>query len=158
MDKATLLQTLQHERAAWDDLLARVDDAHMLQSGVSGEMSVKDIIAHVTWYERETVGILRQRAVIGSELWYRALDERNAAILSMNRERALADVRAEAQQVFAQLLAGVQALSEEDLTDPEQFQFMPPEWIPWKVIASNTYEHYPQHIPDIEAWLAKHQA
>ena len=30
---------------------------------------------------------------------------------------------------------------------------MPEEWEPWKVIASNSYEHYHQHIPGIRAWL-----
>jgi dienelactone hydrolase len=32
---------------------------------------------------------------------------------------------------------------------------MPDDWVPWKIIASNTYGHYEQHTLDIEAWVAK---
>jgi hypothetical protein len=156
MDKATFLQTLRAGRERLDMLLARVDAARMDQPGVSGEMSVKDIIAHIAWYERETVGLLNARALVGSELWYRPLNERNAAILEANRERPLSEVQAEARRAFEQLVQAVQSLSEEELNDSSRFEGMPPEWVPWKAIASNTYEHYPQHIPDIEAWLEQH--
>lgn len=155
MDRATLLETIKTGRADWDALLAQVDETRMTQPGVAGEWSVKDIIAHVTWYERETMGMVEQRAVIGSELWYRSLDERNDAIFAANRDRSLSDVRTEAQQVFAALLDAIETLSEQELNDPAAFQHMPTEWIPWKAIASNTYEHYPQHSPDIQAWLAQ---
>jgi hypothetical protein len=126
----------------------------MHRPGVSGELSIKDIIAHITWYERETLGILQQRAVIGSELCNMPLDARNAAILAASRERTLDDIRAEAICVFDELLAAIQALAEEDLHDHTRFDRMPAEWIPWHAIASNTYEHYPQHIADITFWLA----
>jgi hypothetical protein len=157
MDKTALIETLKSERAKLEALLMQIDEQHMLQPGVSGEMSVKDIIAHIAWYERETVGLLRQRALIGSDLWYVSLEERNAAILKMNRERPLEEVRAEAQKVFEQLIAEVETLSAEELTDPRRFQYMPTEWVPWRAIASNSYEHYPQHIPDIQAWIGRQQ-
>jgi uncharacterized damage-inducible protein DinB len=150
MDRTTLLETLKSERARWDALLAQVDEARMVQPGAAGAWSVKDIIAHVAWYEHETVGLLNQRALIGSELWYRSLEERNAAIFEANQDRSLSDVQEEAQRVFNELLAAVASLSEEELVDPSRFQHMPAEWTPWKAIASNTYEHYPQHIPDVQ--------
>ncbi len=158
MDKATFLATLTRGRTEWDALLAQIDERAMLHPGVSGEMSIKDIIAHVTWYEREILGLINQRALIGSELWYRSLEERNAAILATNRDRPLSDVRVESREVFAQLLDAVQSLSEAELADPMHFQDMPTEWTPWEAIASNTYEHYPQHIPDVQAWLTRHPA
>jgi uncharacterized damage-inducible protein DinB len=153
MDKTTFLQTLQAAREHLDTVLSQVDQARMEQPGVSGEMSVKAIIAHITWYERETVGLINARALVGSDLWYRPLDERNAAILEASRARPLSEVQAEARQVFQQLVQAVQSLSDDELNDVSRFEGMPGEWVPWKAIASNTYEHYPQHIPDIEAWL-----
>ena len=67
MHKTQLLETLRVERAQWESLLAQIGEDRMVQ-GVAGEWSVKDIIAHVMWYKRETVGILQQHAFVGSPL------------------------------------------------------------------------------------------
>jgi len=120
---------------------------------VAGEWSVKDIIAHMTWCEREALGILQARALGGSDLWNLPQDERNAAVFVENRDRPLHEVLTEAQQVYAQLLEAVQTLSDEDLNDPNRFRDMPTDWLPWQIIAGNSYEHYRQHTPSIRAWL-----
>ena len=125
----------------------------MTQPGVAGDWLVKDIIAHITWYEREMVGMIQARALVGSELWELTQDQRNVSIYEENRDRSLNDVLLEAEQVYEQLLKGLESLLDEDLINPSQFREMPSEWIPWKVLASNCFEHYHQHIPDIQAWL-----
>jgi uncharacterized protein (TIGR03083 family) len=154
MNKTEWLDTLQAERAQWNALLAQVDEARMTQPGAVGEWSVKDVIAHVTWFEREMVGVLRTHALVGSELWNLPHDERNAAIYEQNRDRALSEVLAEARAVYDQLLVGMQSLAEEDLHDPQRFAEMPADWIPWQVIAGNCYEHYRQHTPGLCDWMA----
>ena len=125
----------------------------MTESGVVGEWSVKDVIAHITWHEREMVGVLRARALVGSDLWNLPLDQRNAAIFEQNRHRPLSDVLTEAQQIFPHLVELVQTLDDQDLIDPSRFAQMPADWQPWQVIASNSFEHYRAHIPDLRAWL-----
>jgi len=52
MTKTTLLETLRSKQAEWQALLAEVPADHMTEPGVAGEWSVKDIIAHLTYYER----------------------------------------------------------------------------------------------------------
>ncbi len=153
MNKSMLLDTLRAGRAQWEALLAQVGEMRMLQPGVAGEWSVKDIIAHVTWGERELVGVLQARALVGSDLWNLPQDDRNAVVFEENRDRPLHEVLAGAQQVHAQLLEALEALSDEDLNDPRRFRDMPAGWIPWQIIAGNTYKHYQQHIPSIRAWL-----
>jgi len=153
MDKTTLIETLRAERKQWETLLAQISEERMVQPGVAGEWSVKDIIAHVMWYERETVGILQQRAFVGSPLWNVSLEERNAAMVAENRHRSLAEVRVEAQHVFEQLILAIQELSEADLNDASSLRNIPPNWLPWQVIASNSYEHYHQHTPSLRAWI-----
>jgi hypothetical protein len=153
VNKSMFLDTLHAGRAQWEALLAQVGEARMLQPGVAGEWSIKDIIAHVTWGERETVEVLQARALVGSDLWNLPQDDRNAVVFAENRDRPLHEVLAEAQQVHAQLLEALVALSEEDLTDPRRFRNMPANWIPWQIIAGCSYEHYRQHTPSIRAWL-----
>lgn len=157
MDKATFLETLRTKRAEWETLLAGVDEARMTQPGPAGEWSLKDIIAHVTWGEREMVGMLQARALVGSDLWNVSQDERNAAVFAQNRSRALPEVLAEAQQVHAQLLEALEGVTDEDLNDAGRFQHMPAAWIPWQVIAGNSYWHYDEHSPSIRAWLEQAQ-
>jgi hypothetical protein len=147
------LDFIQQGRVQWDALLAQVSEERMTQPGITGDWSVKDIIAHVSWHEREMVGVLRSHALLGSELWNLPQDQRNAQIFEENKQRSLEDVRTEASGIFLELCEGAEALEEEDLTDPGRFPGTPSEWQPWQLIANNTYEHYQQHMPDVRAWL-----
>src|SRR5437879_11568022 len=133
ISKAKFLQDLQAGRAEWDALLAEVDPARMEEPDVEGEWSVKDIIAHVTWGEREMVGVLRARALVGSDLWdLPTQDERNAAVYEEVRRKPLSDVLTESHEVYRQLLEAAQALPEQALNDPGQFTDMPAHWVPWQ--------------------------
>lgn len=154
MDKTQFLARIRYSRSAWDALLAQFDDTYVLQGGTCGGWSIKDVIAHLAWHEREMLGMLKMRALAGSELWDLPLDERNAVIFEMNRERSLFDLRAEAHLAFVELVQALEAMSEEDLTDPRRFLGMPLDWVPWQVLASNTYEHYEEHCRQLRALLA----
>ena len=90
-----------------------------------------------------------------SELWELPTDERNLPIYERNKDRPLDEVLAESSQLFERLWALVSELLDEDLVDSSRFNQMPEDGEPWKVIASNTYEHYQQHILDIRAWLSE---
>ncbi|TMC56864.1 MAG: ClbS/DfsB family four-helix bundle protein [Chloroflexota bacterium] len=57
MDKATFIEGLRNERAGWEALLAQVGKERMLEPGAAGAWSVKDIIAHIMWGEREMIGV-----------------------------------------------------------------------------------------------------
>jgi len=155
MNKAEFLDRLGVERSEWDRLLAEAGEARMGQAGVEGEWSLKDIIAHVAWHEREMVELFRTRTLAGSDLWQLPTNQRNEAIYQANRSRPLAEVLAEEQELFSQFLEGFESLTDEDLDDPARFADMPPDWVPGKLIAENSYEHYREHTPAIRAWLTK---
>ncbi len=154
MDKATFIETLHAGRAEWQALLAEVGEARMLQPGAAGEWSVKDVIAHVMWSEREMVGVMQTHALVGSDLWDLPEDERNAIMVTEKRDQPLQEVLTEEQQVYAQFLEAVQALSDEDFTDPRRFREMPEQWLPWRILAGCSFAHYRQHTPSIRAWLS----
>ncbi len=147
-----LLKWVTTERAAWDDLLQQAGPQHMLVPGPGG-WTLKDISAHLAWFEAEMVQLLQTHALEkGSDLWNLATDERNQAIYEQNRDRALGEVLAWAEQVYAALLAELNTLSDADLQDPARLG-MPPEWVPWQILAGNTYEHYRAHAADARAWV-----
>ncbi len=153
MTKADVLDKLRAGRAEWEALIAQVPRERMTAPGVMGAWSVKDIIAHVTWGEAEITEVFRRHALVGSDLWNLPQDERNAAMVAESRARSLDDVLAEAERAYPQLLAAVQSLDDADLNDAARYANMPPLWRPWQLIAGNTYNHYPDHIPAIRAWL-----
>ena len=153
MEKSDLIRRTKSARSGWDELLGRVDDRLALRPGAEGELSAKDIIAHVTWYEREVVRMLRSRTMDMSGLWALGPDERNAAIYEQARGMSLEDVRAESARVFDALIQQLELLPEEAYSDASPFSNMPPKWEPWKLIAGNTIWHYPDHTGAIRRLL-----
>lgn len=157
MDKATFLEELYQAREDWENLLNEVGEERMLQPGANGEWSVKDVIAHIMWSEREIVGVCEERALVGSELWKMTDDERNPIIVSWYRDRSLQEVQAEEKVIYARLLALLQTVSTEELNDPRHFREMPSDWLPWQIFAGCTFKHYHDHIQPIRAWLDRQE-
>jgi hypothetical protein len=155
MTKTQLLDMIQRDRAQWQSLLEGIPEAWMTEPGVEGEWSIKDIIAHIAWGERESLGVAQAHAVIGSELWRLSEDERNAAVFEQNRSRELDDVLADSGRIFRLYLAAVAALSEEDLNDPSRFAEMPEGWRPWRILYDPG--HYQGHADSIRAWLSRRE-
>jgi hypothetical protein len=152
LSKAQLLDLIQTARADWEALLACIPQAWMTEPGVAGEWSIKDIVAHITWGERESLGVAQAHAVIGSELWRLSEDERNAVAFEQNRHRDLADVLADSGQTFHRYVEAVGALSEEELNEPNRFAEMPEGWRVWRILFAPG--HYQERADGIRVWLA----
>jgi hypothetical protein len=149
MELEIFLSEFQQANQEWDSLLGQIPLERMTHPGAAGEWSVKDIVAHITWYENEMVVMLRERALAGSPLWQKLLDERNALIHARISYLSTDDVLKEAQQAHAEVWRLVQQLSEDELNYAAYFKDMPPEDHPRQYIVSNTYEHYRDHLPDL---------
>ena len=75
-----VLQLMDRERAAFDAAHSILSRERLVAPGAAGVWSAKDIVAHVTWAEREMIGVLQRRELAGSDLWRLSQDERNAAV------------------------------------------------------------------------------
>lgn len=155
MKKSDFLERIEKTHRAYRDVLGKITNKQLLDLHTCGDWSVKDVIAHVTWYEQQMVGLLETRSLKGSELWNLSLEERNRAIHAENQNRSLEDILKKGIEIHKTLMDLIQSLSEDDLQKAENFKDMPSEWIPWEVIASNTFEHYPEHTAAIQEVLAK---
>ena len=158
MTTARLVDIIQTERTQWNALLAQVGPDRMEISGVEGTWSVKEIVAHLTWYERAVVDGARQ--VMSGGAFTRpgadagGMDERNARIAAESRARPAADVLAEADEVFRQLLQVIGACPDNLLNDAKLLG-LPDDIPPWMRVANNSYAHYRQHAQSIQTWLAR---
>jgi hypothetical protein len=160
MTAARLADILTARRAQWNALLAQVGPDSMEISGVEGTWSVKELVAHLTWYERAVVEGASQ--VMNSGAFTRAndglgMDERNARIAAESRARPVNEVLAEADDVFDQLLRVIAACPD-DLLNNAKVLGLPDDIPPWMRVANNSYLHYQQHEQSIRAWLAQQEA
>ena len=156
ISKTQLLAELNNENAYWQALLDDIGEANMTQPEVAGGWSIKDIVAHLTGWRRRTVR--RFQATLKQEsdftpLWPSELqedDEINAWIYESNRDRPLADVLRDSHEVFQQLVNAINTFSDDELQDPQRFEWLEGEPLSGKFVFSHFHE---EHEPDMRAWL-----
>jgi hypothetical protein len=147
---------LQDEQAHFEALLDEIGEANMTQPGVTGDWSIKDIVAHLTSWRRRTVAsfqaALRHESSF-SPPWPPNLeeaDEINTWIYDANKDRPLTDVLEESHAVFAQLVATLSAFPEAELLEPNRFDWLEGE----PMSAAAFFEHFhEEHEPEMQAWL-----
>ena len=162
MNKIELLDWLQEEYRRWELLLHEIGPTRMDQPGVNGDWSMKDVVAHLTGWNRWL--ILRLQAAGRGDPeppppWpaqIQAEDEINAWIYESNRGRSVREVLEESDQVHQQLLAVIEGLPDEvriELIEPAYHLV----WVEDRRFpASEFFDHFrDDHEPDVRAWLAR---
>lgn len=164
LSKPQLLEILGSRRAVWDTLLSSIDEARMDIPGAAGQWSVKDIVSHITAYERwlvEWLGAASQNTFPApSPLDDADIERRNARVYELTHGLSLRQVLNNAQKNFAELLNSIEVLPDEYFDNPQSAEwFMKPYWskmntVPAAVI-NLSVDHYDEHTPSINAWIEK---
>lgn len=156
--KAHILLELRSARAEWDALMTEVGEERMLQPGATGEWSVRDVIAHLTSFDRWFVSASEAQfrgeppPMDGTE-WL-SWDERNAIHHQRTLHLPLTDVLRQSREVYQRLLEAIEQHSEDFLTQPQTIPGAPQPVHIWEQLAGNHYEHYRLHAGWIREWLA----
>ena len=162
MKKSELLNWLRDKYREWEILLDEIGPARMEQPGLNGDWSMKDMIAHLTGWNRWLVDRLQAAGRGEPEPpphWPAHLqtdDEINAWIYESNRGRSLREVLDETHQSVQQLLAVI-----EGLPDDVRIQKIEPTfYLVWlgdqRFPAGEFFDHFHvDHEPDVRAWLAR---
>ena len=145
-------QLLNKIDVAWTALQASfhgLSAAQLTQPGVTGDWSVKDILAHVTTWEEEALHHLPhiregKRPPRYADL-YGGIDAFNALKTEENRRYPLDEVLARLHDVHRQLVAYIAAAPDELITTETRFR---------RRIRLDTYSHYPIHAEAIREWRA----
>lgn len=165
MNKSALLDWLQEEHQQWQALLEQVGPTRMEQPGVNGDWTMKDLVAHLSGWNRRLVDRLQAAAKGRPEPpppWPGQLqtdDEINAWIYESYRGRSLREVVEETNQAFQKIFAEVQGLPEDVQIEQVhqkdrvyhliwlgQGRFQPGEF----------FDHFhDDHEPDVRRWLAQ---
>ena len=136
--------------AAWADFhdaYAGLSDEEMLIPGVTGEWSVRDLIAHVTWWDVEAIThlpmVLEGKTPPRYSDTYGGIDAFNAMKTREKADLTLDEVRHEANATHAQLIAWLERVPVDRLKGNSKFTHR---------LRLDTYSHYPIHAADIRAW------
>jgi hypothetical protein len=118
-------------------------------AGVTGQWSVRDIIAHVTWWEEEALKHLPLVRAGGRpprySVTYGGIDAFNALMTEKRRSLSLPEVLRLHAEVHQRLVAYVESAPEELFTRETRFR---------RRLRLDTYGHYPRHAKAIRAWRA----
>ena len=146
-NKQQLLKDIYTERRRLENNLSVLSAEEMIQPGVTGTWSVKDILAHLVawerlflnWYSTGIQAGISDTTPVGMS--QKRIDTLNQQIYEKNRTRSLEDILAEFHSTYQETISLIESIPEEDMFAPGRF--------PWTgrlvladYIAGNTCNHY----------------
>ena len=147
MDRGQLLKRVDR---AWQGLLASyagLSEAELMQPGVTGDWSVKEIIAHVTWWEEEALThlpvILDGGRPPRYSVQYGGIDAFNALMAERKAGLSLSEVLEARDETHRRLVEFLQTVPESELVRETRFR---------RRLRLDTYGHYRLHAEAIRAW------
>lgn len=147
MDTQQVLEKLDRAWKDFEESYAGLSNEQLLTPNVTGKWSVRDIIAHVTWWEEEA---LKHMPVIleggKPERYsdkYGGIDDFNAIMTVKRSHLTVEEVLQQHNEVHEHLLAYVRAAPEELWARETKFR---------RRLRLDTFGHYPVHTNAIKAW------
>lgn len=161
--KAQLVDLIVEERHRLDAVLEPLSDEQLAQPGVEGELSIKDLLAHIVFWEQRTLETLASAArgqrpapLDRGEEGDAWLDRVNEEVFAANRDRPLDEVRAAYLRSLQQVISALDGYTDAELFEPGGFERVL-GYPPAELIAGDTYEHYQEHAASIGAWIASEE-
>jgi hypothetical protein len=155
MTKDELLVALETGRETFLDALDGLSDEQMTAPGVNGEWSLKDLLAHLTRWEAELVKLLWEVEAglrpTTAHVGKLSVDEVNAQFYAEMRWRSLRRVLDDFHAVRNQTILRVEALSDQELTDPRRYAWLKGRAL-WEVAAGDSFEHEAEHLDQVRLW------
>ena len=146
----TRSQLMKRIEKAWIGLMAAYEDlseSEMVETGVSGKWSVRDIIVHVTSWEDESLkhlpGIIKGKRPPRYSDTYGGIDAFNARAMELNQDLALSEVLKRRDETRRKLIEYIKSVPEDMFTQETRFR---------RRLRLDTYGHYPKHAGAIRAW------
>lgn len=147
MKRERLYERLESRWGELHDALHGLSDEEMLEAGVVGHWSVRDVLAHITTWDGEALKALpvildRGRLPRYSDL-YGGIDAFNAQVQEGKKGLSLERVLTELEETHLRLLAYLDDVPEEAFATEGRFL---------RRLRQDTYGHYREHTEQIRAW------
>ncbi len=153
LSRAEILQRLAIEQRRLLDTLSHVKPEQHAQSGVVGIWSVKEMLAHLIFWNAFALQEL-QAAVAGKTVPHPegTGDEINARAVAAYADWSADAVQQAFEQSCTEVLDTVKHLPDSAFEADSSIEQMLNETV-HGALANNTYEHWPIHEAQIRAWL-----
>lgn len=147
MTREQLLKQLERTWLALKESYAGLLDSQLLEPGVTGTWSVRDILAHITTWEEEALKHLPLILEGGSpprySTKYGGIDAFNALMTKQKADLPLSAVLKQLDEIHGRLLDYIRRAPEEQFTIETRFR---------RRLRLDTYSHYPKHAKAIRKW------
>jgi hypothetical protein len=153
VDRGRLLQRLDTAWTAFRESYAGLSEAEILEPGVTKAWSIRDIIAHVTWWEEEALThlplILEGGRPPRYSVTYGGIDAFNALMTERKKGLPVSEVLRQVDEIHRRLIDLIQSVPEDQFVRETRFR---------RRLRLDTYHHYPQHAEAIRRWRAQRPA
>lgn len=148
-----LLTRLDTAWTAFKESYAGLTDTQLLEHGVTGDWSMRDIIAHVTTWEEEALKHLPLIIAGGRpprySTSYGGIDAFNARMTEQKRGLSLAEVRRQQEEIHLQLVAFIRGAPADQFIRETRAR---------RRLRLDAYGHYPLHTEAIREWRERRSA
>lgn len=152
ISKPDLLKRIRQARdefsEQWRDLN---EDQMTAYPGPQSDWSVKDLVAHITWWETDALERIDIALEGGLVPQYEDYDAINEQVFNEYRAITLNDVLAEFVANLPVIESKVSQLSDDDLNDASRFKSNGRALR--DIIIGNTFGHYADHDEDLKRYL-----
>lgn len=153
MNKQQVLEKIERAWAAFKESYAGLTEEQLLEPGVTEGWSVKDILAHITSWEDETIKhlptILQGIRPPRYSALYGGIDAYNALMTENKRGLSLSEVMKQFDQTHLRLIEYVKTAPEDQLASDTSFR---------RRLRLDTYGHYLLHAQAIREWRERSHA
>jgi len=147
MDRTGLLKRLEQRWSAFAASYAGLSDSEMTEPGVAGDWSIKDLIAHVSTWEEESLKHLPRLLAGGRpprySSTYGGIDAFNAQAAERKRGLSLAEVLRQRDETHRRLVEFIKGIHEGEFVRETRCR---------RRLRLDTYGHYARHAEAIRRW------
>jgi hypothetical protein len=158
-----LRSIIDDEMQQWDALVAEVGLSSLNTPGFMGDWTFLDVAAHLTAWRQQTInrlnaaahGLPEPSSDIDDSTDSKA-DASNEKIYEREHSRRAVDVLHEAHESYEHLKRAIEALSLDDLADPDRFSWLGGRSLNNCIVDRSLFDHFHiEHEPEIRRKLAE---
>ena len=147
MNRQQLLTRLDKAWRSFQESYAGLSEAQLIEPGVTGAWSVRDIIAHVTTWEEEALkhlpSILQGRRPPRYSVTYGGINPFNALMTTRKAGLSLSEVFRQQEEIHRRVVDAIERAPEDQLIRETRFR---------RRLRLDTFSHYPGHTEAIRRW------
>ena len=150
MDRRQFLKRLDRAWRDFQESRAGLSETQMMKSGVTGNWSVRDILAHVTTWEEEALNhlplVLKGGRPPRYSVKYGGIDAFNALMTEQKKHLSLSEVLRQMDVTHRRLINYIEGVPEHQFREETRFRHR---------LRLDTYSHYPIHARAIRKWVER---